>query len=293
MVSFDRQQVIETNRSLRTIKTELEALLEKGVLTESAFDSIHALLPAEGALSAVPRRGASPLPTPATTPSTTAAPTPPSYAQSQQSTGNSTANSAGAAPPPLPGRRQPPPAPPAKPIIAHCRALYSYNAQDQRDCSFEKGDRLAVYEKMNADWWLGVNERTKEEGIFPKAYVEEEGAQPAPAPAPQHGGWGSEKAGGYGGYQPPAPGGYGAAGGYPGAQYGGAQQQYGAYPPPPGQGQVSAYNSSAPPMAMANGEEQKPSKVEENGKKIGKKLGNAAIFGAGATLGSNLVNSIF
>jgi hypothetical protein len=268
MVSADRQQVIETNRSLRTIKTvrsrlhslplkpnkltppqELEALLEKGVLSEDAFDNIQRLLPAEGTLGN--RSGASALPTPATTPSATAHHAPPSYALS---TGNSTAA------PPLPGRKQPPPA--TKPVVAHARALYTYSAQDSRDCSFEKGDRLAVHEKMNADWWLGVNERTGEEGIFPKAYVEEENATA---------GWGGEKAG----YQAP-------------------QQQYGgAYPPPPGQ--VNAYNSHAPPMAMANGEGgvEKPSKTEENGKKFGKKLGNAAIFGAGATLGGKIVNSIF
>ncbi|CAE7179917.1 hypothetical protein P3342_002527 [Pyrenophora teres f. teres] len=36
-----------------------------------------------------------------------------------------------------------------------------------------------------------------------------------------------------------------------------------------------------------------PSKMEANGKKFGKKLGNAAIFGAGATIGGNIVNSIF
>ncbi|KAF3357305.1 Acetolactate synthase small subunit [Verticillium dahliae VDG1] len=34
-------------------------------------------------------------------------------------------------------------------------------------------------------------------------------------------------------------------------------------------------------------------KAKEYGEKFGKKLGNAAIFGAGATLGGNLVNSIF
>ncbi|KAL2835080.1 SH3 domain-containing protein [Aspergillus cavernicola] len=34
-------------------------------------------------------------------------------------------------------------------------------------------------------------------------------------------------------------------------------------------------------------------KFEEHGKKFGKKMGNAAIFGAGATIGSNIVNSIF
>jgi len=38
---------------------------------------------------------------------------------------------------------------------------------------------------------------------------------------------------------------------------------------------------------------KKPSKLEENGKKFGKKMGNAAIFGAGATIGSNSVNGIF
>jgi hypothetical protein len=44
---------------------------------------------------------------------------------------------------------------------------------------------------------------------------------------------------------------------------------------------------------MGNGQGKAPGKFEENGKKIGKKLGNATIFGAGATIGSNLVNSIF
>ena len=53
------------------------------------------------------------------------------------------------------------------------------------------------------------------------------------------------------------------------------------------------------PLAVAQGgssqypEGRKPSKLEENGKKFGKKMGNAAIFGAGATIGSNIVNGIF
>ena len=37
----------------------------------------------------------------------------------------------------------------------------------------------------------------------------------------------------------------------------------------------------------------RPSKFEEQGKKFGKKMGNAAIFGAGATIGSKVVNGIF
>ena len=52
------------------------------------------------------------------------------------------------------------------------------------------------------------------------------------------------------------------------------------------------------PLDVAQGsatslEGRKPSKFEENGKKFGRKMGNAAIFGAGATIGSNIVNGIF
>ncbi|KAF3922482.1 Intersectin-1 [Arthrobotrys entomopaga] len=39
-------------------------------------------------------------------------------------------------------------------------------------------------------------------------------------------------------------------------------------------------------------EPQQPSKLEAGGKKFGKKLGNAAIFGAGATIGSSIVGAI-
>ncbi|KAF8427012.1 hypothetical protein EV426DRAFT_707237 [Tirmania nivea] len=40
-------------------------------------------------------------------------------------------------------------------------------------------------------------------------------------------------------------------------------------------------------------EEKGKGKLEENGTKFGKKLGNAAIFGAGATIGSKMVSGIF
>lgn len=51
---------------------------------------------------------------------------------------------------------------------------------------------------------------------------------------------------------------------------------------------VQSGSSSMGPL-----EGRKVSKLEENGKKFGKKMGNAAIFGAGATIGSNIVNGIF
>ncbi|KAL4926939.1 SH3 domain-containing protein [Aspergillus undulatus] len=62
-----------------------------------------------------------------------------------------------------------------------------------------------------------------------------------------------------------------------------------AVPPPSNYGNmpldVSQSGSSSTPG--------KGGKFEEHGKKFGKKMGNAAIFGAGATIGSNIVNSIF
>lgn len=162
-------------------------------------------------------------------------------------------------------------------MLVYARALYRYTAGDARDCSFERDDRLAVHEYMNADWWLGKNLRTGQEGIFPRNYVMVEEAHqkmtaptPVPAPAPVP-------------YQQPqyaasAPGGGG--GGYP------------VSPVP-----VHGYSSAPPPPQQQpqqhQGEESTSSKIGEHGKKFGKKLGNAAIFGAGATIGSNIVNSIF
>ncbi|EUC43764.1 hypothetical protein COCMIDRAFT_99985 [Bipolaris oryzae ATCC 44560] len=67
---------------------------------------------------------------------------------------------------------------------------------------------------------------------------------------------------------------------------------------------MPAYTPAAPapsnygnmPLDVASGAQAppaEPSKMETQGKKFGKKLGNAAIFGAGATIGSKIVNGIF
>ncbi|KAH6646908.1 SH3 domain-containing protein [Truncatella angustata] len=266
----DRQEIIATNKSLRLIKNELESLLEKGIVDDSIFDQIMTILPAESPLSGA---------TPASRQASVASP-PPSHHNPISPPVNAMANLAmhtpspappaynTTGPPSLPHRNNPPPPPPpSKPIIAHAKALYKYNAADDRDLTFERDDKIAVFEYMNDDWWMGKNQRTGAEGIFPKNYVEIDHAQ--------------EKAGYYG-----AP-----------AQPMYAPQQ-GGYPAPP-QGQ-NPYNSSVPPMAVAEGsagqQQQQPGeegKMGKYGKKIGGKLGNAAIFGAGATLGGNLVNSIF
>ncbi|KAI0118435.1 SH3 domain-containing protein [Nemania sp. FL0031] len=276
MVTLDRQEIIANNKSLRLIKNELEHLLEKGVITDDVFDSISRQLPAESSLSGAPtpasrnQSAVAPPPGPPVSAMANLAlhqnpsphPAPPAY------------NATG--PPSLPARNNPPPPPPpAKPVIARAHALFRYDAADDRDLSFERDDQIAVHEYMNADWWMGRNERTGAEGIFPKSYVQADSNNEKAgyyAPTAQQPAYQAQPT-----YASPAPG--GANGGYP--------------PPPQAQ---NPYNSQVPPMAVAEGGGSNGgggSKVNEAGKKFGKKLGNAAIFGAGATLGGNLVNSIF
>ncbi|PNY24429.1 SH3 domain-containing protein, partial [Tolypocladium capitatum] len=258
MVSADRQTIIETNRSLRNIKTELENLLEKGVIDEAVFENIHAALPQESPLSG-PLRTA-----------------PSSNTGNTGNTGNTNApptrafqnlgvNSSSPAPPSYDATPAPNvPSRNVKPVVAHARALYRYAASDARDVSFEKDDKIAIHEYMNQDWWMGQNLRTGQEGIFPRSYVLVEPDHQRSSPPQAH----------------------------PQAQYGYPSKQG----PPP---QQNPYNANVPPVAVAEGgqpaQEQQGGggKAGEFGKKIGKNLGNAAVFGAGATIGSNLVNSIF
>ena len=139
------------------------------------------------------------------------------------------------APPAYPATPQPPPT-----ALTHATALYTYQTGDAGDLALQPSDRVAVTEYMNADWWKGKNERTGQEGIFPRNYVKVEDIK-----------------------QP---------------------SNYGNMPLDVAQGSS---------QGQELGSDGKPNKGAEMGKKFGKKLGNATIFGAGATIGSNLVNSIF
>ncbi|RQM05354.1 hypothetical protein DH86_00001906 [Scytalidium sp. 3C] len=272
----ERQRIINNNRSLRNIKNELENLIEHNAISDEQFDTIMNALPAETPLSGAGASRA--LAGTAASPSSTSSP---ADAMAQLAI-----NDHRAAPEPTPVSPPPGP-PPERAEIGRARALYRYAESNPNDCQLEPGDILAVYEHMNADWWMGKNTRTGVVGIFPRNYVEPIAAPPPGPPV------------GYNNPPPPAyfdPA-YNNNGGYPGQpQYGQkAPGPYGQQPPPPGPS--DPYNSSAPPMAVANqppgGQQPGGGKVGEYGKKFGKKLGNAAIFGAGATLGADVVNSIF
>jgi len=239
-----------TNRSLRTIQTELEFLVDSNVITNEQFTTIVNQLPIQNT-----RRAQTPASheTPIAPMANLAIQQPQTQQQQHQPQAQPQQQESekkkvgyyadNNAPPPAY-----PTAPPAPAVLTIATALYQYNAQDAGDLALMPNDSIAVTEYMNAEWWKGKNERTGQEGIFPSSYVkavEQKGpAYSAVQP-----------------YQQPQP------------------TNYGNMPLDVSQG------AGDPP--------KQPGKGAEMGKKFGKKLGNAAVFGAGATIGSNIVNGIF
>ncbi|EXJ73851.1 uncharacterized protein A1O5_03613 [Cladophialophora psammophila CBS 110553] len=216
-----------TNRSLRTIRTELEFLADTSIISPEQLSSILAQLPAQ-----------TPLHAPLHAPVNGTANTPVDQFSSMNL-------KEGYAPVPTPAPL-PPPAYVPPPILSIASALYAYTPTDAGDLALQQGDRIQVLEHMNNDWWRGRNERTNLEGIFPRSYVNVIEDRRPPLVHSQ-------------------------------------STEYGNLPL-----QVSQSGSSS-----GGPEGRKYSKLEEQGKKFGKKMGNAAIFGAGATIGSNIVNGIF
>lgn len=161
---------------------------------------------------------------------------------------------------PQPSPAPPPPAygtPPAPASVATASALYEYHPSDTGDLAILPNDRIYITEFMNADWAKGRNERTGLEGIFPRSYVDIPQKTLATPWQPQ---------------PPPPP--------MQSNLQSNLQSNYSNM-----QVDVSQGGSSAAPA-------RPESKLQANGKKFGKKMGNAAIFGAGATIGSNIVNGI-
>jgi LAS seventeen-binding protein 1/2 len=144
--------------------------------------------------------------------------------------------------------------------------LYDYQVRDPTDLPLQVGRRLVVLEHLNPDWWRGRDIQTGREGIFPSNYVRviEGEKQRAPVPVPYGAG-------------PISP--------VPSNPY---------YPPP----STNYYQNQGPSQPMqqepvvVEAQPQQQHHTSDAFKKFGSKLGNAAIFGAGATLGGDLVNSI-
>ncbi|KAJ5816444.1 hypothetical protein N7447_008677 [Penicillium robsamsonii] len=243
-----------TTRSLRMVRTELEFLADSGVITPRQLSSILSQLPSDSEASRAvnasspPRQQAQPVPVQHVPVQAQPPPGPytPSYSPPVSQMSNASLNEKDtlhnqyATPPPA----APPAYPQVPPVLGLASAMYAYTPTDAGDLALQPQDRIQIIEHMNDDWWRGRNERTGQEGIFPRSYVNIV----------------NEKAGV-------------------------------SSPPPTNYGNMPLDVSQS--GHSENPEDPKKSKFEEGGKKFGKKLGNAAIFGAGATVGSNIVNSIF
>ncbi|KAG7663083.1 PIN3 [[Candida] subhashii] len=262
------------NRSLTTIRTELEFLRDSEVITEALFNRLDSALPQRYQKDSKPwdvdvlNSASSGVPTPSPVPQA-----PPAEVNKvADSLAKTTISPPAYTPPPQPQVRKP---------VGYCVALYDFPAQQAEDLNLIKDDKIAIIEHLSEDWWKGYKNGTDPEkaGVFPSNYVRsiseqefsssysEKASYNAPqynTPPPQ------QQQPSYGGYAQFPP---------PSTNYYPPPQQY--QPPPPQQ------------VQEVQPQEQQNNRVEEGAKKFGKKLGNAAIFGAGATIGSNIVNSIF
>ncbi|ODV58500.1 Pin3p [Ascoidea rubescens DSM 1968] len=275
------------NRSLTTIKTELEFLQESGIITQRLYDHFIKTLPdrykvgmsaadyadyVPAGISAFSLNDNTNNPTSNTTPNTTTTPIPEIY----------TSNSP----------------------LDYCEALYDYSPQEPSDIDLKAGDIIQISDFVSNDWWKGKNitKNNDKLGMFPSNYVKR-----IPPPAhlqPQN----QQQSR----YHQPEP--LSISEKFPDNRTSTQQQppsySYPSPPYPPVQAQPQSqqpYYPQQQPLAPVvygqpqNGavvvdqqqQEQTDKPVPESVKKFGSKLGNAAIFGAGATIGSNLVNSIF
>lgn len=233
------------NRSITTLRTELEFLKDSGVITQDFFDTVSRSLPqryTEGS---------------------------PAVGLSQGGFQGVSSQSTGAFVPPPSGA---PGAPPSYSATEEwVEAVYDYPAQQPEDLALRVGDRVRVLDKPNPNWSKGVcNGRT---GMFPLNYC-----KPSFPP---------EKSKGELSYAPPAV--------APPAQYQPLYQsqpsyQQPLYQPPFPPASTGYYEQ---PQAQAQPQAEAQPQLEGHLKKFGKKFGDAAIFGAGATLGGDLINSIF
>lgn len=240
---------------------DLEYLSDVRVITPQQLSSILAQVPTE-----IPSNSASPSPLPSPVPTNVKPAATAQLANPPFNEKKPTKFALSLA------RALPPPAyvaAPAAPTVALASALYEYNPSDTGDLAILPTDRIFITEFMNADWAKGRNQRTGLDGIFPRSYVtivEEDNTHSAP----------------------PQP----------------TTSNYGNLP-------LDISQSGGGTTAYGGNE----SKLTKGSKRFGKKLGNAsqlprylrtficcrsslltffpAIFGAGATIGSNIVNGIF
>ncbi|CAK7215549.1 protein that induces appearance of [PIN+] prion when overproduced [Sporothrix eucalyptigena] len=318
-----RQKAMDVNRSLRTIKTELENLLEKGAISDDDFNTFHDLLPQEWSLrgghSPAPPRQAQPTQPTRLQPMQQGPPLPIRNNSHQSTASSISAASAAssAAPTPAPSdttRDTNGPDSNGRTAVGFATAKYTYDAPNDGDLAFDRGDTVGVYSKVNDDWWLGRNVRSGKVGIFPRQYVKPEAAladleragqlpgpndAPPPPMPPSSGGSRAPSTAPPSYYDqygnpPPQQQQYANADAKYGQPYGQAPYEQQSYAQQPYSQQQQQYYgggpSDQPPPQQQDA--QNNGQVKSTGKKIGGKLGNAFVTGVGFAAGAELVGAI-
>ncbi|KAI0636174.1 SH3 domain-containing protein [Trametes polyzona] len=184
-----------------------------------------------------------------------------------------------------PAHRVVPPPPPRQNSTKRARALWPYNedGREPNDLSFSAGEIVEIVDETNADWWTG--KCRGKQGLFPSNYVELLDAprgpiSPPPGPPPP-----SNMPMSMPSYQPqPQP-------------YGMPHEPEKAALYQPQYGAPSPVQPAPPPVQVVTvQQEQQPPKKNKFGK-LGSTMATSAAggvgFGAGAAIGSGIINSIF
>ncbi|KAI5851772.1 hypothetical protein BZA05DRAFT_473926 [Tricharina praecox] len=253
-------QVAYQNRAIRSIQNELDFLVETGVLTSSQMSQILNILPNPSGVTATLRAQ-----TPATmAPAQSATPAVPhmGFTPPMSPPASTKTPAHEKAMQPISGPTPPQPPPPSYTasagILSRAEAMWAFNGSEAGDLSFQAGETIEVIEKIKDDWWRGRVMGQIEIGLFPSSYVKE-----------------TQVLGNGAGKLPGLP---------PRKETG-----YSAYGP--GGNMMTDVTHGSGSGEYQN--EEKKGALGKNGEKFGKKLGNAAIFGAGATIGGKIVNGIF
>lgn len=305
------------NRSLTTIRTELEFLHDSEVIDKALFDKLTMSLPQKYTKDLQPWGVDKIFATSDSGAASEAPKDPPSVSVDSVADSLAVVTVQDDFDPPRKPVSVPVPPRNQAPAIGYCKASYNYDAQELGDLGLLKDDRIAVLEHLSPDWWKGYKQLDPSfVGVFPSNYVsvisESEFKNTLSGSVNEKATYDSGRASydlGKGDrYGPPA---YETSSPQP--SYGGYQVQnlpmqptmalqpsqpmqpqysYNQFPPanyyPPQQPQQQQL---APPQEVQ--QQHSGLSSHEHVKKFGKKMGNAAIFGAGATIGSNIVNLIF
>ncbi|KAI8636864.1 hypothetical protein BD408DRAFT_425437 [Parasitella parasitica] len=295
---------------LTSIRNELDLLKSHHYIQPQAYDDILRLLPNDVSSNGGRRDVTSPsMGFPA-----------PSFTGAMPSPLSNTASPLAPTPAPAPAAAaattmSPPPynAPSMENKLGNAEALYDYNGENPSDLTLRRGDVIQLTELINDDWWKGTS--NGKSGIFPRNYVKKlesslSEKRPSPPTTParnqQHNSYNySPVPPKQESYNYPPPSSYNPApqqtqsGGYAPPQqnnYAPPFAQNNSYAPPPAQNQVSNY--APPPVQQVASTSSAPAAVEEPHKKgklaaLGGQVANAATWGFGATLGSDLANKIF